>query len=364
MVPDGDGRWPSRLSLPAPEIDPANEGVEVKRQITIGICALALLAIGGGGASSASAAAPEFGRCVKKATKGGEGYSKAGCTAKVSTGAKYEWQPGPGTNPKFTSTTRAVPTKPRNYCEKGLEEAKIAEADRQKAKEAEERGEPVLAEKYIKEAEEHEAKAKANFGKAKLTELQCKELVESSNGYEPAAELETKSGELVKCAELSSDGEYTGTKTIGDLTATFSGCEYKGVACHSAGAAEGTIVTSTLDGELGITSTETKEGKTTIKTAGIALSPATGSVVSEFTCGGTAVTVAGSAIREVETDKMLVDENEEFEQSKGVQTPDRFVEEAPDVLESTFGSSEPLQSGLTTRGEVVNEEAIEVNRVV
>ncbi len=335
----------------------------MRRVTLIGLCVLAALAVTAVAATAASAAAPEFGRCIKKETKGGAGFSNAGCTTAVASAAKYEWSPGPGANPKFTSTTRDVPSTQRKDCEKGLEEEELAKVDRQKAKEAEERGEPALAKKYVEEAEKHEAKAKADFKKAGLTEAGCAKLIEE-NKYEPAAELETKGGLVVKCAQLSSEGEYTGAKTVGDLTATFSGCEYKGTACQSTGAAEGTIVSSTLEGELGAISTETKESETKVKTAGLALSPATGSVVSEFSCGGTAVTVTGSVIREVETDSMIAKEAEEFTQSKGAQKPEGFAEGAPDVLESTFGSELPSQSGLTTRGTVTNDEAIEVSRVV
>ena len=58
---------------------------------TIGACLVAVLAVAALTASSASAAAPEFGRCLKKATAGGSGFSDANCTKAVSTGAKYEW---------------------------------------------------------------------------------------------------------------------------------------------------------------------------------------------------------------------------------------------------------------------------------
>ena len=53
----------------------------------------------------AQAGGPELGRCIKKALAGGAGYSNATCTTTTSgSTAKYEWQPGPGSKPSFTST--------------------------------------------------------------------------------------------------------------------------------------------------------------------------------------------------------------------------------------------------------------------
>jgi hypothetical protein len=51
----------------------------------------------------AQAAAPELGRCIKKAKAEGAGYSNVGCTATTGGLAKYEWAPGPGVKPSFTS---------------------------------------------------------------------------------------------------------------------------------------------------------------------------------------------------------------------------------------------------------------------
>jgi hypothetical protein len=53
----------------------------------------------------AQAGGPELGRCIKKTLAGGTGYSNATCTTTTSgSTAKYEWQPGPGAKPSFTST--------------------------------------------------------------------------------------------------------------------------------------------------------------------------------------------------------------------------------------------------------------------
>jgi hypothetical protein len=53
---------------------------------------------------TAQAAAPEYGRCVKSTPKAG-GYTTAGCLAtdKEDNDGAFEWFPGPGPKPTFTS---------------------------------------------------------------------------------------------------------------------------------------------------------------------------------------------------------------------------------------------------------------------
>ena len=47
-------------------------------------------------------------------------------------------------------------------------------------------------------------------------------------------------------------GEYTGRKTVGGVVLTFAGCERLGEPCTSAGSTSGEIVTSALEGMVGI----------------------------------------------------------------------------------------------------------------
>ena len=56
-------------------------------------------------AASAAAEAPEYGRCVNVAKLGKVGaFKNSGCTVKATaTEHKFEWQPGPGSKPKFVS---------------------------------------------------------------------------------------------------------------------------------------------------------------------------------------------------------------------------------------------------------------------
>jgi hypothetical protein len=60
-----------------------------------------VLVVGAIVATSASAAPPEFGRCVKVAHGTGE-YNGANCVA-LEGGRNYNWVPGPGATPKFTT---------------------------------------------------------------------------------------------------------------------------------------------------------------------------------------------------------------------------------------------------------------------
>lgn len=78
----------------------------MRRIRIMGLCLVAMFAMGAIASGTASATAPEFGQCLKKAVKSLPGYSDSKCT-KVATEAKkgtYEWIPGPviGKN-KFTT---------------------------------------------------------------------------------------------------------------------------------------------------------------------------------------------------------------------------------------------------------------------
>jgi len=82
----------------------------MKRIRLIGLCLVAVFAFTAIGVSSASAEAPEFGRCLKKAVAGGEGYNDSGCKkTKVTTGAKFEWTTAIVKN-KFSSKIKELTT--------------------------------------------------------------------------------------------------------------------------------------------------------------------------------------------------------------------------------------------------------------
>lgn len=72
--------------------------------------------------------------------------------------------------------------------------------------------------------------------------------------------LETTSTDPVTCERDLATGEITGPKTVGSVVVVFHGCkseEGSGCTVKSPGQTPGLIQTNTLDGELGITGTET-----------------------------------------------------------------------------------------------------------
>jgi hypothetical protein len=96
--------------------------------------------------------------------------------------------------------------------------------------------------------------------------------------------LETASTSPVSCKESVTTGGITGVKTVGNLKVTFTGCsstEKTGCSVKGGGGGTGTIITSTLDGELGtVSTTEAASG------VGLLLLPTTGTVfvTIEGTC--------------------------------------------------------------------------------
>jgi hypothetical protein len=78
----------------------------MKRIRIMGLCLVAVFAMSVAAASTASAA-PDYGKCVKKAVSGGAGFSDAGCTKAVATKALYEWQKGGATGVTYTTNIKA-----------------------------------------------------------------------------------------------------------------------------------------------------------------------------------------------------------------------------------------------------------------
>jgi hypothetical protein len=231
------------------------------------VAVAAACAIGAMTSAGASALPPEFGRCVKT-VKGymGFGYSDAGCTNGVASDAKYEWLPGPGLDPHFTTTARYRPgpiTKlclsGERYAGKATEYGALAEKYETAAKEAPEPLKKELEEKAKKYREQQkvaEEKSKKKYEETKLPNpvVECPILIEAESESAEPVVLETVSGLAVECEKLSGSGEYTGTKTVGNVNTTFTGCEVSETAikCTSPGAKEGEIIPATLHGELGL----------------------------------------------------------------------------------------------------------------
>jgi hypothetical protein len=175
------------------------------------------------------------------------------------------------------------------------------------------------------------------------------------------ATLETVKKEKVVCKTETSIAEFTGTKTIGGVVATFTGCEALKLKCNTVGAPEGTIITVPLEGILGIE----KKGETKIKDKvanELTPEPANG-IFAEFNCGGFAVIVRGHVLSPVPTNKMLLVTTVKFAASKGKQKPEKFEGGPPAILESSFSGGAFEQSGQTLTTIETGEEKLEVNTV-
>jgi Subtilase family len=172
-----------------------------------------------------------------------------------------------------------------------------------------------------------------------------------------AVTLTTVKGTEVRCAAETSAGEYTGPKTVG-VVLTLTGCELSGEQCSS-GTVAGEIVSSPLDGVLGIY----KLGTIPIKDqVGLDLFAASGPFM-QFSCGAIGVSVRGSAIVPVKTNRMLSTATLAFKARRGKQRPESFVEGPPDVLEASFDGATSERIGLAFTASQTNREAVEVSSV-
>lgn len=175
--------------------------------------------------------------------------------------------------------------------------------------------------------------------------------------------LRTSKGARVTCSGATGTGEYTGPKTVGGIVLTLVGCAMSGGEQCSSGVAPGEVVSSSLEGVLGIV--ELGGGANASKDkAGLELFPAgQTSPVMEFSCGAATVSIAGSVIVPVKTNKMTMAQTLKFKAKRGAQTPENFVAGPNDVLEASFGHAPLEQIGLTLTATLLNGEAVEVNTV-
>jgi hypothetical protein len=223
------------------------------------------------------ASTPEFGRCLKKAQVAGSGYSDAGCTKAVSSGAQYEW------------TTTIV---------------------------------------------------KRHF----TTKLQSSTL----------ATLETVGGEKITCKGESGSGEIATTTEIAAVVATFTECSTSAMPCESAGQPDGTIITNSLSGILGIESIGLTASADKLAEE---LHGPSGGALASFSCAGVPFEVTGSVLHPTASNKMLLTATEKFTATKGEQKTEKFAGGTSDehVLEIA-GAGE---AGLTLTMIVSFEEKIE-----
>ncbi len=171
--------------------------------------------------------------------------------------------------------------------------------------------------------------------------------------------LETVNRAIVTCKTEKSAGEMTSSKTVGNVSVTFTGCESAGYKCISTGAKEGEIATNLLAGTL----VWEKFGK---KVA-IDLVPQSTELFVEFQCGPANAKVKGSVLAPLPVNKAQTTFEEKFNAKYGKQKPEYYytskTEKVKDVLLAKLGgpAAEFEQSGQTINNSQTDEEALEIN---
>ncbi|HUA75524.1 MAG TPA: IPT/TIG domain-containing protein [Solirubrobacteraceae bacterium] len=144
-------------------------------------------------------------------------------------------------------------------------------------------------------------------------------------------------GVKVSCKTETGTGALTSNKTAGSLVWTLAGCERLGQPCTSSGAPSGSIVTEALQGSLAIYKPGPKGNKVKDK-AGLVISPvASGGPVAQFVCGGTSITIDGSVIGQLATNKQKPTLKLKFAVKKGAQEPSAIPGGPTAVLSASVG---------------------------
>ncbi len=173
--------------------------------------------------------------------------------------------------------------------------------------------------------------------------------------------LQTPKGARLSCLSLAGTGDFTGNalSTVGNLGLTLSGCELSGSKCASAGAASGEVLSTPLEGALGITKPANKSAKNRI---GLSIHPAgVGGSVAQFGCGSSSVSLRGSVVGSITTNEMLSSLPLSFSSSKGKQKPEGFSGQPPSALEISLDGAPFEQAALTLKASLIGEEPLEVD---
>ncbi|HEY2398341.1 MAG TPA: fibronectin type III domain-containing protein [Solirubrobacteraceae bacterium] len=168
------------------------------------------------------------------------------------------------------------------------------------------------------------------------------------------------SKEKVTCTGESGSGQITGSKTVGVVTITLTGCESLGGKCTTSGLAEGEVQTATLEGGLGVERVTEVGGKETVHAA-LDLHPAgkSGSLL-EFTCTTNGIWALGGAIiAPVVSGKTVKTTTFKLVASGGKQKPESFEGGVREVLVNALAE----QVGVSLIATQTNAEAVEVNTV-
>jgi hypothetical protein len=183
----------------------------------------------------------------------------------------------------------------------------------------------------------------------------------SSKLKEGTPTLETANLTKITCTAESGEGEITGSKTVGNVTAKFNGCQTSKLACQNGAAEE--INTSKLTGEVGIEKLGETHEKDKLAESLAPESPAT--TDAEFECAGLKIVVTGTVLHPILDNKMLLTSTEKFAAKAGEQKPDHFAGGKADelILESSTAGGKPEEAGQSIIALVTFEEKIEVSSV-
>jgi len=181
-------------------------------------------------------------------------------------------------------------------------------------------------------------------------------------GKGSAADLETPVGE-VRCTTSADTGKFTTPKT-GHMVATFTGCATLGHQCESVGAKTGEIKTQPLEGEVGYIS----GGGSKSPVVGVDLKPQTGLVLAVFTCNPEELhmRITGSVIAEVEPtyNRFTKEATVKLNSSAGHQEFASFEGGLKDTLleESKFGGELPVELELEEHRGAAAEKDLVTNK--
>jgi hypothetical protein len=174
--------------------------------------------------------------------------------------------------------------------------------------------------------------------------------------------LETVTKRKIECTGATAAGEYTGRRTVGGVSVTLTGCSLLGTKCSSTGAAEGELVSSALEGQIGIekTSSEAVKNKVALDLFPVGVT----GPVTEFTCGSTTAVIDGSVLAQLVSNKMFVKDTLKYVETSGKQKPEQFEGVPKDVLSMSLAEAPFEQTGLKLTLNRTNDEAIEISTVV
>jgi len=177
------------------------------------------------------------------------------------------------------------------------------------------------------------------------------------------ATIEWPTGTKFTCKGEAGTGEYSTSKTVAGVVIKFTECESGGIKCNTPGQPTGTIVTSPMEGVLGVES-ETSGGPVNNKLA-VEWGVPSGGKVTEFSCFVPSNVVRGSILHGVAEDSMKLTATEQFTASKAHQKPEFFAGGFPGehIFEvSTAGNPfEPWGWSVTLV--LTNEEKVEASTI-